>query len=80
MPFFDVPTHQESKVWVFEDDSTLAMRRNRGQKWKRRHKSTSIPLPPLFPLHPKAKDVTFQKAVGDRPRNSEHRVSDEDET
>ncbi|XP_015920439.1 histone-lysine N-methyltransferase SETMAR-like [Parasteatoda tepidariorum] len=26
IPFFDIPTRQESKVWVFEDDPTRTMR------------------------------------------------------
>ncbi|GFV14022.1 uncharacterized protein TNCV_524991 [Trichonephila clavipes] len=33
MPFFDVSTHQESKVWVFENDYTPTMvKRQRGMK------------------------------------------------
>ncbi|GFV82408.1 uncharacterized protein TNCV_3982011 [Trichonephila clavipes] len=33
MPFFDVQTHQESKVWVFDDDPTpTKMKRQQAMK------------------------------------------------
>ncbi|PRD19899.1 UNVERIFIED_CONTAM: hypothetical protein NCL1_56112 [Trichonephila clavipes] len=32
IPFFDVPTHQKSKVWVFEDDATPTMVKRQRKK------------------------------------------------
>lgn len=34
IPFFDVRTHQESKVWVFKDDTKSTMTKRQRQKKK----------------------------------------------